>query len=161
MVLAQHCPVRISTEGTLVVKPPRSGDFKICFNVFTNLSSVCNTVQHTALSENILKSRDTTHRRAEKHQWHNQHRRVEDILIFIALAKELLLLVVRVVHNLLVQLISGQLPHLFAGAGEGALLCEPEACRTVRSTVMCSWSGSHLCRLQPYEKKVHRVDKRS
>lgn len=61
-------------EGTLVVKPPRSGDFKICFNVFTNLSSVCKTIQHTALSENIIESRDTTHRRAKKYQWHNQHR---------------------------------------------------------------------------------------
>jgi len=64
----------------------------------------------------------STNRRAEEYKGHNQHGRVEDILVIIALRKEFLFGVPSLMHNVFVDLISGCVPLETFGAGEGTLV---------------------------------------
>ena len=110
----------------MVVNPPRSCFFNIYFKVFTNLSSVFRATYN--ISEiMILDVEKDTHCSTEKYERHNQHRRVQDLFVFVTLAEEFLLLVVRILHDLFIQFVASELPDLLTRAREGAFVGETEA----------------------------------
>lgn len=70
----------------------------------------------------------------KEHQGHNQHSRIEHVSIFIALSKEFLLLVPRVIHDLLVELIAHCNPLGTVGTREGSFIREAKTLSEIASS---------------------------
>ena len=66
------------------------------------------------------------HGRREKHERHDEERRIEDVLVLVALREELFLLVVPLGHDLLVQRVPRRVPLVAPRAGQGPFLSEPD-----------------------------------
>ena len=69
-----------------------------------------------------------TYRCGEENERHNQQRRVEDVEVLVTLGKELLLLVVPLLHDVFVQSVPSLVPGSAARAWKRPLLGEPDTC---------------------------------
>ena len=111
---------------TFEVRPPRSGDCKMALSVFKNRGSACKQTD-TQQCDSSSELPRGAHGSGEEHERHDEQRRVEDVLVLVALRVELLVLVVPLRHDLLVERVPCRVPLVAPGARERSLLCESDA----------------------------------
>ena len=67
---------------------------------------------------------DISYGSAEEYERHDEHGRIEHIMVFIALCEEPLLWVQCLGHDLFVKLVSSAIPFVASRTWEGALFCK-------------------------------------